>query len=75
MHASTKSDNEKIVSVRGRAPPILKCYLVSVSNKHTAKQPSLETFLSPPVLMHGGLLGVAFCLSVCLSGCHYTKIH
>ena len=28
-------------------------------------------FLSPPVLMHGGLLRVAFCLSVC----HYTKIH
>ncbi len=24
-------------------------------------------FLSPPVLMHGGLLGVAFCPSVCLS--------
>ncbi len=24
-------------------------------------------FFSPPVLMHGGLLGVAFCPSVCLS--------
>ncbi len=26
-----------------------------------------EAFLSPPVLMHGGLLGAAFCPSVCLS--------
>ncbi len=33
MLASTKNDNEKVVSARGRAPPILKCYLVSVSNE------------------------------------------
>ncbi len=32
-------------------------------------------FLSPPVLMHGGLLRVAFCrVAFCLSGCHYTEI-
>ena len=31
MLASTKNDNEKIVSAH--APPILKCYLVSVSNE------------------------------------------
>ncbi len=28
MLASTKNDKEKVVSARGRAPPILKCYLV-----------------------------------------------
>ncbi len=41
------------------------------------------SFLSPPVLMHGGLLCVAFCLSVCpsvrlsvcLSVCDYSKSH
>ncbi len=33
--------------------------------------PTKPCFLSTPVLMHGGLLRVAFCLS----GCHYTKIH
>ncbi len=30
--------------------------------------------LSPPVLMHSGLLGVAFCPSVCLSVWDWTKI-
>ncbi len=28
MLANTKNDNEKVVSARGRAPSILKCYLV-----------------------------------------------
>ncbi len=35
----------------------------------------LMPFLSPPVLMHGGLLGVAFCPSVCLPVRDWTKIH
>ncbi len=30
---------------------------------------SYDTVFSPPVLMHGGLLCVAFHLSVCLSVC------
>ncbi len=30
---------------------------------------SVLLFFSPPVLMHGGLLGVAFCQSVHLSVC------
>ncbi len=29
--------------------------------------PVLSTFLSPAVLMHGGLISIAFCLFVCLS--------
>ncbi len=33
--------------------------------------PFKEQFLSPPVLKHGGLLGVAFCLSVW----DWTKSH
>ncbi len=32
MLASTKNNNEKVVSARGPDWPILKCYLVSVSN-------------------------------------------
>ncbi len=32
-------------------------------------------FLSTPVLMHVGLLCIAFCPSVCLSVCHFTKNH
>ncbi len=35
----------------------------------------LKTFLSPPVLMHNGLLCIAFHLSVCLAVCLYTKSH
>ncbi len=41
MLASTKNDNEKVVSARGPTPHILKCYLVSVSNeifKHVINQ-------------------------------------
>ncbi len=39
--------------------------------------PTLITlFLSPPVLMHGGLLCIAFSLSACLSGCvHHLVVH
>ena len=33
MLASTKNENEKVVSAREPTPPILKCYLVSVSNE------------------------------------------
>ncbi len=36
--------------------------------------PDDPPFLSPPVRMHGGLLCIAFCMSVCLSGCDLTKI-
>ncbi len=38
------------------------------------KKSLLITFLSTPVHMHGGLLCITFCLSVCLSGCDLTKI-
>ena len=36
-----------------------------------------QTFLSPPVLMHSGLICLAFCLSVCLwlDQNSWTKIH
>ncbi len=40
-----------------------------VAQKH--HQALWGTFLSPPVLMHGGLLCVAFCPSVCLSVLKY----
>ena len=33
------------------------------------KRPLIYLFLSPPVVMHGGLLCIAFCLSVCPSVC------
>ena len=51
----------------------LKCVLhrVRVSKclpsrviQNPAEQPPPQVFLSPPVLMHGGLLCIAFCLSV-----------
>ncbi len=32
-----------------------------------------KKLLSTPVHMHGGLLCIAFCLSVCLSVRHWTK--
>ncbi len=38
MLASTKNDNEKVVSARWPTPPILKCYLVSVSNEKSIFQ-------------------------------------
>ena len=35
----------------------------------------MSGLLSPPVRMHGGLLCIAFCMYVCMSGCDLTKIH
>ncbi len=46
--------------------------LKNVSTYHNI---DVSIIFSPPVLMHGGLLGIAFCLSVCLSICHYSKSH
>ncbi len=39
----------------------------SVKDKNDRSSAKNVPFLSPPVLMHGGLLCVAFLLSVCLS--------
>ncbi len=43
-------------------------YYIEVHGEGGSKEGGLN-FFSPPVLMHGGLLGIAFCLSVCRSVC------
>ena len=47
--------------------------VVNMSSKSSLKDAKLQAvscqFLSPPVLMHGGLICIAFCLSVCPSVC------
>ena len=47
MLASTKNDNEKVVSARGPTPPILKCYLLGVCQQckiHFLTRPALVQF-------------------------------
>ncbi len=71
--------------MRGVPPQVQKCivcpYLFCVNlrgrhlNSSVTSWKNRHPLLSPPVLMHGGLLCIALRLSVCPSVCDWTEIH
>ncbi len=47
---------------------VQKLFVIDTHPKHTKQTETVKIpFLSPPVLLHGGLICLAFCLSTCLS--------
>ncbi len=71
----------KVVTVSWMYMYTLKIYRLKTKRQDTCHPHEVIpiVLLSTPVLMHGGLICIAFCpsvcLSVCLSVCDWTKIH